>query len=73
MREGVFGGGVTKNCPSRRDRLPRPTPRTFDELCSDLRVTLDERKELAYHLGAMRMRNTIERLLEPDDDESCDK
>jgi hypothetical protein len=53
---------MTGDCPSRR-RVPYPTMRTFDALCADLRVTSDERRKLAYHLGAMRMRNTVEKLL----------
>lgn len=36
---------------------------TFDELFSELRLSDKERRELVYHLAAIRARKTIEALL----------
>ena len=38
---------------------------TFSELCADLRVSHDEREALAFHLAAIRARNTVRALLSP--------
>ena len=36
---------------------------TFKSLCSELRLTTDERTALAWHLGQFRLRKTVEQLL----------
>ena len=39
--------------------------RTFDEIFGELHVSAAERRELVYHLAALRARKTIESLLNP--------
>ncbi len=49
---------------SRADKLaPPPRTRTFDEVCSDHRVTASERADLVWFLATFRMRKTVETLL----------